>query len=98
MRCAIAKSNPVLMDLAAGHYLKAKGDAMPTFTFKSLYSDEEPYSLAELIFCLGERIAVYETEFKQLPTDSGAIILDVLRRKRAQLIKVLAKADKEQMQ
>lgn len=96
MRCAIAKSNPALMDLASAHYQCNAGyKTIPVFTFKSLYSDEEPYPLEELIFCLGERIASYEAEFKQYSTETGEIYLRQLRRKRLVLMKILQKVSKE---
>lgn len=42
MRCAIAKNNPVVMDLAIAHYLNAtKRKESPVYRFMSLYSDDE---------------------------------------------------------
>lgn len=55
----MAKRNPVLMDEAIEFYLsqlnKHSKQIIP-FTFISLYSDEEPYSLQELIVFLTLRI------------------------------------------
>lgn len=92
MRCVIAKINPVLMNLAAKHYLAfytAKGNPMPTlFTFKSLYSDEEPYPLDELIFCIGEQLELLHKQFKEQPSEAIAIEHSILKRKRNRLMKL----------
>lgn len=55
----IAKRNPVLMDEASEFYLSQLNQhckQVIPFTFISLYSDEEPYSLQELITMLALRI------------------------------------------
>lgn len=92
MRCVIAKVNPVLMNLAAKHYLgfyTAKGNPKPTlFTFKSLYSDEEPYPLEELIFCIGEQLALLDKQFKEQPSEVIAIEHSLLKRKQYRLMKL----------
>lgn len=94
MRCAIAKNNPVVMKLAMAHYLNSiKRTESPVFCFKSLYSDNEPYPLAELLICLNERIKGLEREFKAYPTDVLAISLDVNRRKFKALLKVQEQND-----
>lgn len=95
MRCVIAKINPVLMDMAIKHYLENEnGTETPLFTFKSLWSDEEPYPLDELLFCLDERIADLEEQFKAHPIENTVIALNTLRRKRAKLAKVHLKMSK----
>lgn len=89
MRCVIAKMNLVLMNKAIEHYLdKTKRTETPVFTFLSLWSDEEPYLLTELLFCLDERIETLESEFKANPTEPFAAMLSVLKRKRHRLLQV----------
>lgn len=89
MRCATAKNNPVVMDLAIAHYLNAiKRKESPVYHFMSLYSDDEPYPLTELITCLNERITGLEREFNTYPTDTLAVALDINRRKRKALLKI----------
>lgn len=77
------------MDLAIAHYLNAtKRKESPVYRFMSLYSDDEPYPLTELITCLNERITGLEREFKAYPTDTLAVALDMNRRKRRKLLDV----------
>lgn len=90
MRCVFAKTNPVLMDKAIAHYLNAiKRKESPVFHFMSLYSDNEPYPLPELIECLNERIDAIQKEFKKYPTEDNVFWLSKLKRKREQLNQLL---------
>lgn len=77
------------MNLAIAHYLNAtKRKESPVFHFVSLYSDDEPYPLTELITCLNERIKGLEREFKAYPTNTLAVALDINRRKLRKLLDV----------
>lgn len=92
MNCITAKMNNVLMDLAIEHYLdKTKRTETPVFTFMSLWNDDEPYPLDEVLFCLEERMTHLEQEFKQNPIEPIAVMLSVLRRKQGRLLQVQAK-------
>lgn len=89
MRCTTAKQNPVLMRLAIRHYLdNDKGNKTPTFTFLSLYSDNEPYHLPELLIVLGNRIAKLEQQYNAMPNETDLTTLGILRKQLAQLRKV----------
>lgn len=89
MRCVIAKTNPALMDKAIIHYLNPeKRKESPLFRFMSLFDDDEPYPLTELIQCLNERIDEQQARFKEYPTDSTVIHLDRLKRNRRELLKL----------
>ncbi|EFX90913.1 Uncharacterised protein [Actinobacillus ureae] len=59
MKCEIAKMNAVLIQYAFDHYTAGNKNV---FTFKSLYNDEEPYPLEELITCLATHIQILEAE------------------------------------
>ena len=89
MRCIIAKQNPVLMRLAIRHYLENnKGTKTPLFTFLSLYSDNEPYPLPELLRMLSKRIEALEKQYEVMPIENDLITLSILRKQLAQLRKV----------
>ncbi|QHB17837.1 hypothetical protein [Mannheimia pernigra] len=89
MRCTTAKQNPVLMRLAIRHYLETnKGKKTPVFTFLSLYSDNEPYPLPELLIMLGKRIAKLEQQHNAMPNETDLTTLGILRKQLAQLRKV----------
>lgn len=97
MRCVIAKTNPVLMDKAIIHYLNPeKCKESPLFRFMSLFDDEEPYPLPELIQCLNERIDEQQALFKEYPTDSTSIHLGRLKRNRRELLKLVSSNNQEQ--
>lgn len=49
MKCEIAKMNTLLIQHAFDYYAAGNKNV---FTFKSLYNDEEPYPLEELILAL----------------------------------------------
>ena len=87
MKCVIAKMNPVVMEQAIAHYLDTHKQE-PIFTFKSLYSDSEPYPLAELLITLGERIDFIANEYQQNPNHSGLILANRLKNTLKQLIKI----------
>lgn len=77
MKCEIAKNNPLIMDLAIEHYISGN---KTTFTFMSLWSDEEPYSKKELIKCLKERIKKIEALILVLPTIGNEMTLKRLNK------------------
>lgn len=60
MKCAIAKHNPLLLQQAVRHYQNKKSREM--FTFMSLYDDNEPYPIDDVIHVLERRITVIERE------------------------------------
>ncbi|MDD0823885.1 hypothetical protein PTQ27_05310 [Mannheimia sp. AT1] len=89
MRCIIAKQNPVLMRLAIRHYLENnKGNKTPLFTFLSLYSDNEPYLLLELLIMLGRRIEALEKQYKVMPIENDLITVGILKKQLNKLLKV----------
>ncbi|WP_236966816.1 hypothetical protein [Mannheimia varigena] len=95
MKCITAKQNPVLMRLAIRHYLETnKGNKTPVFTFLSLYSDNEPYPLTELLIMLGKRIEALEKQYKAMPIENDLITLGILRKQLSQLLKVAEKMRK----
>ena len=47
MKCTIAKNNELLLKQAIQHYRKSS----QIFTFMSLYDDNEPYPIDELLKC-----------------------------------------------
>ncbi|MCO4170127.1 hypothetical protein, partial [Actinobacillus suis] len=59
MKCEIAKMNTVLIQHAFDYYAAGNKNV---FTFKSLYNDEEPYPLEELITCLATHIQILEAK------------------------------------
>ncbi|MEE6052665.1 hypothetical protein, partial [Avibacterium paragallinarum] len=63
MKCRIAKM--ALLDTAIAHYLEKR----PLLRFMSLFDDNEPYPLLEVVELLSERIRGQETEFKKLPSE-----------------------------
>ncbi|MDD0823111.1 hypothetical protein PTQ27_01305 [Mannheimia sp. AT1] len=95
MRCITAKKNPVLMRLAIKHYLENdKGIETPLFTFLSLFSDNEPYPLPELLITLGNRIAKLERECEEMPTETDLITLGILKKQLNKLLKVAERMKK----
>ena len=76
MRCVIAKMNLVLMQQAIKHYLD-KTTQGTQFTFKSLYDDNEPYPLPELLTMVQEQIGLLEREFKERPSEALVSSLSV---------------------
>ncbi|WP_373777829.1 hypothetical protein [Glaesserella sp.] len=90
IKCVIAKTNPLVMDMAIKHYIE-NGSKTPLFTFKSLYSDNEAYPLDELLIVLYERIGALEREFEAMLSDSLAIQLSLLRKKFNTLHKISVK-------
>ena len=58
MKCTIAKNNLFLLKQAIQHYRKSS----QIFTFMSLYSDNEPYPIDELIEVLEQRLVAIQCE------------------------------------
>lgn len=58
MKCAIAKNNELLFKQAIQHYRKSS----QIFTFMSLYSDNEPYPIDEVVQVLGLRLNAIQSE------------------------------------
>lgn len=86
MKCEIAKMNTVLIQHAFDHYTAGNKNV---FTFKSLYNDEEPYPLEELITCLATHIQILEAEQRIRQTESRqtSIWLYAKRIKQLELIR-----------
>lgn len=62
MKCTIAKHNSLLLQQAIEHYRKSS----QIFTFMSLYDDNEPYPIDDVIHVLERRITVIEREIDNL--------------------------------
>ena len=62
MKCTIAKHNSLLLQQAIEHYRKSS----QIFTFMSLYDDNEPYPIDDVIHVLERRITVMEREIDNL--------------------------------
>ena len=58
MKCTIAKHNLFLLKEAIQHYRKSH----QIFTFMSLYSDDEPYPIDEVIEVLEHRLVAIQCE------------------------------------
>lgn len=58
MKCTIAKHNSLLLQQAIQHYRKSS----QLFTFMSLYSDNEPYPIDEVIEVLEQRLVAIQCE------------------------------------
>lgn len=58
MKCTIAKNNLFLLKQAIQHYKKSS----QLFTFMSLYSDNEPYPIDEVIQVLEQRLNAIQCE------------------------------------
>ena len=58
MKCTIAKNNLFLLKQAIQHYRKSS----QIFTFMSLYSDDEPYPIDEVIQVLEQRLVAIQCE------------------------------------
>lgn len=58
MKCTIAKHNDLLLKQAIDHYRKSS----TIFTFMSLYSDNEPYPIDEVIEVLEQRLNAIQCE------------------------------------
>lgn len=87
MRCVIAKMNLVLMNKAIAHYLEPSTQGT-VFTFPSLYDDNEPYPLPELLLMVQEQIGLFESQFKEKPNDALANSLSVWQKKLNRLAMV----------
>ncbi|MDG6268775.1 hypothetical protein P9J89_11465, partial [Glaesserella parasuis] len=59
--------------------------------FKSLYSDDEPYPLDELLIVLSERIETLVREFNAMPSHNLLLQLSPLRKKFNALYKISVK-------
>ncbi len=86
MKCEIAKMNTLLIQHAFDYYAAGNKNI---FTFKSLYNDEEPYPLEELITCLATHIQILEAEQRIRQTESRqtSIWLYAKRIKQLELIR-----------
>ena len=58
MKCTIAKHNGLLLQQAIQHYRKSS----QIFTFMSLYSDDEPYPIGEVVQVLKQRLNAIQCE------------------------------------
>ena len=58
MKCTIAKHNGLLLQQAIKHYRKSS----QIFTFMSLYSDNEPYPIDDVIQVLENRLVAIQCE------------------------------------
>ena len=58
MKCTIAKHNSLLLQQVIQHYRKSS----QIFTFMSLYSDNEPYPIDEVIQVLEQRLVAIQCE------------------------------------
>lgn len=58
MKCTIAKNNLFLLKQAIQHYRKSH----QIFTFMSLYSDNEPYLIDEVVQVLKQRLNAIQSE------------------------------------
>ena len=58
MKCTIAKNNELLLKQAIQHYRKSS----QIFTFMSLYSDNEPYPIDDVIQVLENRLNVIKRQ------------------------------------
>ncbi|HHF3475749.1 TPA: hypothetical protein ACPKB5_001490 [Haemophilus influenzae] len=58
MKCTIAKHNSLLLQQAIKHYRKSS----QIFTFMSLYSDNEPYPIDDVIEVLENRLNVIKRQ------------------------------------
>ena len=58
MKCTIAKHNLFLLKQAIQHYRKSH----QIFTFMSLYSDDEPYPIGEVVQVLKQRLNAIQCE------------------------------------
>ena len=58
MKCTIAKNNELLLKQAIQHYRKSS----QIFTFMSLYSDDEPYPIDDVIQVLENRLNVIKRQ------------------------------------
>ena len=58
MKCTIAKHNSLLLQQAIQHYRKSS----QIFTFVSLYSDNEPYPIDEVVQVLKQRLNAIQCE------------------------------------
>lgn len=58
MKCTIAKNNELLLQQAIQHYRKSS----QLFTFMSLYSDNEPYPIDEVVQVLKQSLNAIQCE------------------------------------
>lgn len=64
MKCRTAKE--FLRPMAIKHYITKRNSHL--FVFMSLYSDEEPYPIEDLIQVQKSRVALLMADFERLPT------------------------------
>lgn len=64
MKCRTAKE--FLRPMAIEHYITNRNSHL--FIFMSLYSDEEPYPIEDLIQVQKSRVALLMADFERLPT------------------------------
>ncbi|MCK3654960.1 hypothetical protein A4G19_04025 [Pasteurellaceae bacterium Macca] len=78
------------MNTAIRHYLNRKARTeTPLFTFESLYSECEPYPLAELLIVLNWRIEALKQEREESPHPSNDLItIHTLENQQARLTKI----------
>lgn len=65
MKCRTAKE--FLRPMAIEHYITNRNSHL--FVFMSLYSDEEPYPIEDLIQVQKSRVALLMADFDRLPTE-----------------------------
>lgn len=75
MQCLTAKSNPILLSQAVRFYLdfaktRKMGQALPIYCFMSLWRDDEPFPLAEVIQMQTLKMQGIMTEFEQCQSDN----------------------------
>lgn len=91
MEARIAKHNHILMNKAIQHYLKGNKEI---FTFMSLWNDEEPYPLNELILCLEDRIKYTELHHQETPISHYDGLIMLLKKQHSLLTKIKIKHPK----
>ncbi|TCK01677.1 hypothetical protein EV694_0297 [Volucribacter psittacicida] len=65
MKCRIAKQR--LLSQAIEHYLNKR----TLFHFMSLYDDNEPYPLGEVVLLLSERLESFKRDCEQYPNNES---------------------------
>lgn len=85
MKCRIAKI--ALLNTAIEHYLEKR----PLLRFMSLYDDNEPYPLLEVVELLSHRIKGQEAEFKKLPREELEWAIAKNKNQLAKLFKTYKK-------
>ncbi|QPB42668.1 hypothetical protein [Rodentibacter haemolyticus] len=92
MKCEIAKKSEVIILQAIKHYDR-QGSKTPVFTFISLYDDNEPYPLAELISVLERQIIALN---KQPDCDSRTTLLITAENRLKRMRKICGGGRKQQ--